>query len=467
MTRGLIACLHRALPAFVVLTLASPSPPPARAATDSPPPLPVRAATDSLSPPPVRAATDSLSVRFEIGASSSASNEQFYESAYTDTTFLGRRLHNTPESWVAGVAALDLAGAAGAGRWQFALHPEVTLGDVVARAGATGSLRFRPDARWQLALDPRLELARDRSFDVDRREAVAGGTLRARRHLAGEPDALDLRVGGEWLATPGSQDPYLLAHRTGRIGVGWSHDGLLGASWAARYDANLRTFPDSTERDHVEHAVALDLRGDFAGGHSAALDVELIRRATLYAVAGSRDRFVEAHAELRGNLRFGERTALLGVLAAEGHRFDQPDSTLDFDYGVTQAELELRREFAGGWSVAIGPRAEWLAAPWNEAERYAEAAGALSFESLGLSHWWQLEPAAGWRGYARSEAGQSTDPAALHSSYSFVELQCLGEQSLPARLRLRLVLDARAERHQDPTQDAHSLYFSLDLRRLY
>ena len=41
-----------------------------------------------------------------------------------------------------------------------------------------------------------------------------------------------------------------------------------------------------------------------------------------------------------------------------------------------------------------------------------------------------------------------------------------GDQPLPGSLRLRLSGMGRAVVHSDGTEDARSLYFSLDLRRL-
>ena len=425
---------------------------------------------DSLTPlVPVRSSAalpaDSLAVRFEVGASADGSNELFYEQSYTDTTFLGRRLHGTPESRGAGVAAMELTGARGSGRWQYTLRPELTLGDAVTRAVATGTLRFRPDPRWRLAFEPRAEYSRDLSFDLDRRELVLASTASALRRFS--DDVLDLRLGGELLQTPASRDPFLLAHRVGRGVLDWDHDGILGLGWDLRYEADVRTFPDSTLRDHQEHQVELSARRDFSGGHALTMLAGLTRRSTLYSAPGTRDRFTEARAEVRGTWRFDESYSCVAGVEGDGYRYDDPDSLVDFDYTIVRAEAHVRRDFAGRAWLSAGPRLEWLAAPWNPSERYREFAAAVEFEFLGTGRWWLLGPAIGRRGYEVSESGQSTDPNAIHSTYLFAELQVLGDQSLPGRLRARITANVRLEKHDDPSQDARSLYFSLDLRRLF
>jgi hypothetical protein len=74
-------------------------------------------------------------------------------------------------------------------------------------------------------------------------------------------------------------------------------------------------------------------------------------------------------------------------------------------------------------------------------------------------------PIAGWRDYDEGPAGSPT--VGLHSSYAFYEVNVLADQALPGALRLRAYVNARYESHVDPAQDASSLYFSLDLRRLF
>ncbi|HTR97319.1 MAG TPA: hypothetical protein VMH61_05410 [Candidatus Acidoferrales bacterium] len=407
---------------------------------------------------------DSARSLAEVGVLVESSNELFYEDVYTDTTFLGRRLHGTPETHAAAVAAFDVARRDGRSSW--AIRPDLELGDAVLSASSSAAVRVEPDPRWRFALDPGFELTRDQRYGLDRREARVGSTGRIRRLLDSGEDAAEVELGGDLLATPGSTDPYLLAHRTALAGLTWDHHPLLGWDASLRGTENLRAFPDSTNRNHVEHQLEVDLHRDFDGGQSLTFAGELDRRVTLVPEISSRDRYVTVHAELGGQARFGDRDAVTLALEGEDWRYDQPDSVIDFDYTVLRGRLSERHDLHEGLSVSAGPRLEWLAAAWNPAEPYVETAGELSAEWFTPSRWWLLSPAGGWRAYSESESGPGPGTTALHSSYAFAELNLMVDQTLRRRLRLRLLLDARIERHIDPAQDTRSLYFSFDLRRL-
>lgn len=411
-----------------------------------------------------QAGADSVSVHAEAGLTVDASNELFYEDASTDTTFLGRRLYGTPDTRAAGVALLRVDGSAAGGRLTFGAHPEVTLGDGVSRATGDLALRWKPDDAWRFAFEPRAELSHDQRFGLDRRESLAGVVGRVRRRISAAGDALEARASGEWLGTPGGGDPYLLAHRTSEAGIRWDHPSPLG--WDASVGASgvRRVYADSTTRNHQALRADAVVHRD-VGALSLDVDGDGERRVTLADVPGSRDRFLDLRARVRGELRVGERHALVLAAEHEARVFDAPDSTLDFDYAVDRVALAVRRELAPGLDVELGPRAEWASTDWNPSERYAEVAGAGTLEWLGDSHWWLVTPAVGWRGYdAHAIVPGGGTP---HSSYAFADLQLLAEQPLPQRLRLRLVGAARGERHIDRSQDSASLYFSLDLRRLF
>ncbi len=251
------------------------------------------------------------------------------------------------ESRVAGVAAVELGGRPGG--LEYSLRPGIAVGTEVTRAASTLFLRLRRADGWLFSLEPRAEYLRDVGFDMLRRQTLFAATARARRSLGvAREDVLDLRVGGELLDTPGSAEPFLLAHRVASAGVGWDHEPLLGTSWSARYGAAVRNSPDSSVRDHLEHQLVGTLRQEFGGGHSLELDAELARRGTLRDVPGTRDRFAELGADLRGTARLGGPYSLLGPAGTELHRYDQPDSVLDFDYHVERVRIELRRETGRG-----------------------------------------------------------------------------------------------------------------------
>lgn len=421
---------------------------------------------------PAFAAPDSLAFRAEIGTSGDVSNELFYEQTYTDTTFLGRRLHGTPEQHAAAVALVEVAGHSRDRRWEYSLRPEMTVGDQFARGAASAMVHLRPDSHWRLSLEPRAELQHDRRFDLDRHELLVASTLSARRRFREHADQVDVRLGGEELRTAGSADPFLLAHHLVRGSAGWEHDGFgalgIGAlGFSARYAADWRSFPDSTGRDHIEQRFEGSLNHDFLGGHSLALASALVRRVAQHPVLSTRDCFTEPRSELSATLRWGEKFTARALMAGEWMLYDWPDSLVDFDYETFHSEVELRRELGARLALALTPQLERLSSSWAPSERYLEPACALEVERLDAGSWWFLAPAIGWREYDSSEGGGTTDPAAIHSSYRFVELQVMGDQALPAHLRARVTMNARAERHDDPSQDSRSLYFSLDLRRLF
>ena len=54
----------------------------------------------------------------------------------------------------------------------------------------------------------------------------------------------------------------------------------------------------------------------------------------------------------------------------------------------------------------------------------------------------------------------------LHSSFAFYELDGFVDQRLPGRLTVRAMTSLRYEKHTDPSEDAASLYLSLELRWL-
>jgi hypothetical protein len=91
----------------------------------------------------------------------------------------------------------------------------------------------------------------------------------------------------------------------------------------------------------------------------------------------------------------------------------------------------------------------------------------LEFERLHAGDWWSITPSAGWREYERSASTLSLATPDLHSSYLFVETELFADMGLPGRVRLRLTGSGRYESHEDPSQDASSMYLALDLRRRF
>jgi hypothetical protein len=241
------------------------------------------------------------------------------------------------------------------------------------------------------------------------------------------------------------------------------HDGTNGSESRAGYLLTGRAFPDSSERDHLEHYVEGRWRWGMPGSQAATLEIASTRRVTLREASTSRDNFWNGEAALEFR---GSPAGPIGAVARVGgelFRYDLEDSTIFFDYDVARAQLLLTWERDARWTFGLGPRAEVLGARLNPGEGYQEVGGALEIEFLGAGAWWSVGPAGGWRDYDESEAAGPGTPS-LHSSYGFYELDLVADQPLPGRFRLRALSALRVENHIDPGQNAVSIYATGELR---
>src|SRR5258705_9166518 len=92
---------------------------------------PAARAQDDLGEP------DTLRARFEIGAGTDVTNEQFYEDAFLDTVALGRRLVSDPETHVSGLLRSSLEGTRGEGATGYRASGEIAAGNKVQRGEAS------------------------------------------------------------------------------------------------------------------------------------------------------------------------------------------------------------------------------------------------------------------------------------------------------------------------------------------
>jgi hypothetical protein len=406
---------------------------------------------------------DSDFVRIELGATSDVTNERFYEDTFDDTTFTGRRLTGSPEYRTAALAALNAAGRFAPGG-RYLLLEEATAGDHLLRSYTRLDLRGEPRDGWRLSLTPELDARRDRSFGGDRSELRFRPEGRVRVTSLDRSDAWDLLVGGDWYRTSGTSEVTALDRNAGRAWLRWTHtpldspwDGELG------YGADVRAFPDSVIRDHVEQHGALTLRRLLPGGGAAALETQVDRRQTLYDTPSTRDQFWSGRADASAFVQMHATLTAEVWVSLEGYRYDHPDSAAYFDYQSWTVRPSFRWSLAHDWGLRVGPRFAWLVAPQAPAERYHEVAGVIEAERLHAGDWWSITPAAGWRQYDQSASTVSLAEPDLHSSYLFLEL--FAEVGLPGAVRVRGSGAERFEEHEDPSQNATSLYVSLDLRR--
>jgi hypothetical protein len=409
------------------------------------------------------ATQDTMRFSIDLGAGTDVTNELYYEDAFLDTTFLGRRLVSTPESRFAALLHASLVGTRGLRATSYQLQNDLSLGDRVQRNVLSFAMRSALGPDWKLYVRPHVEYRHDRTFDRDLEEGRAAFTSRVRRTLGDGLTSADVGFGADWVRTEGDGTAFLLDRNTGSISVALDHLDLQGDEWRVGYRGVRRVFPDSSERDHDEHQ--WDVRGRWmaADGHSLGLETMGSRRRTHHAVSVSRDNFWNEDAAVEGTVRIDDAWSLTGRVEAEAYQYDREDSTIFFDYEVLRFRLGGRLERPGRWSVTAGPRIESLFTRLAPAERYTEVAGQVEIELWSGGSWWSVTPRGGWRDYVEPAPVQAATPEA-HSSYGFVELDAIVDQALTRRLKLRGIGTGRLESHTDEAQDARSLYLSMELR---
>jgi hypothetical protein len=405
---------------------------------------------------------DTVGVRIEAGAGTDITNELYYEDAFIDTTFLGRQRVDTPETRYAGILYAAVQGTRGERRATYQLQNELSIGDKVQRDVLSMSWRDDFAPGWRAVVNPTLEWRHDRTFDRDQEEWRGSVRGRVRRSFADDATIAELGATGDFVRTSGQGSEFLLDRNAARASIALDHLGLLGDEWRLGYGLAARVFPDSSVRDHLEHGWEGRWRHPFEAGHSLALEANGLRRQTIRIVTTSRDNFWEEFAAVEGEWRATERWSARLRLEGEAMQYDLEDSTVFFDYQIARARLGPRYESEGHWSLSAGPRAEILSSRLNPGESYRELGGAIEFEVLSSRALWSVTPAAGWRAYDQTPA--TTASVSLHSSYAFYELDVFADQALAERLRLRTSTSLRFELHTDDSQDAGSIYLSMQLR---
>jgi hypothetical protein len=406
---------------------------------------------------------DTVAVHLEDGAGVDVTNELYYEDAFIDTTFLGRRLRGTPETRFSRLVSLSVDGTRDHRSTSYSLRHELTLGDLL-QGGALGlTWRRAPDSSWRIQFDPSLEYRHDRTFDRDLEEWRAALGARVRRVLDDEVTAAEFSTLADVARYRGDGDAFLLDRNGARLCLSLDRLPLAGPDWRLEYRLTGRAFPDSADRDHLEHGWDGRLRHSYPAGW-VLVETEGVRRQTVRVVPTSRDNYWEATGAVESGWRLSEAWVLSLGGEVEAIRYDVQDSILFFDYQIVRGRLDLKRESGAGWLVTFGPRVERLNCELNPTERYLESGAALELEFAGRRSWWSVEPAAGWREYDDLPDAIVAGYPTVHSSYAFYELSALMDQPLPLRLRLRGLTTLRAELHTDGSQDAFSTYASMQLR---
>lgn len=419
------------------------------------------ARADGLSP-------DSVRLRWEVGAATDVTNELFMQDAYLDTTFLGRRLTGSPEVRTGMVASANWRQSLGNGDWTVRVSPDFVVGDKLRKGTLTTELRRNALDGWSWSLAPEVEVHSDESFALERRQIRASALARGRRTFGWSGDqAVEWRAGGEILDVLSASDAFLLSHQNAQAGFAYERNSLTSVDFRIDERTHLRTFPDSAARNHLEQQLYASLGRDFAGIQSLSLQLGASWRSTLTPQESSRDRYHNWSGQLDWTLYAGPNYTFSLGADEEWMRFAEPDSLLDFDYAVHRFQAKLRRQWGGAFSAAVGGRGERLQAPWNSLERYWEAVGLVELESLSSGAWYVFSPALLWRRYDVETQGEGFDLQPAHSDFMGLEMFLMLEQAIPGGVRLRGTGVGRVEWHRDSADDARSLYFSLDVRRLF
>ncbi|MFN8586325.1 MAG: hypothetical protein U0704_00880 [Candidatus Eisenbacteria bacterium] len=399
---------------------------------------------------------------------SDVTNELFMQQTYSDTTFLGRHLVGEPEFRSGMVASLDWARALRSGTWSLAVRPDFVVGDKLSQLSITSSLRRPVVDRWSWSLEPTLQGSVDRSFGLDRRALGAVISGRARRELGwAREQALELRASGDFLQLVRQTRGYDLSHRNAMFGVGFERAGLAPFELRAEERTYVRTFPDSVARDHYEQQLSVSAAQDIGGTQTIAVRLQTNWRTTIYDAPSSRDRFSLFEGQAEWTLHAGLQHTFQVQYEGEATRYAEPDSLLDFDYQVHRTGAKWTWRLGSASSVSAGTRWEWLRAPWNPIERYREGAALLEFERFTLGTWLSIAPALVWRRYEETSSGSGFDLEVTHSHFDGVELFTMLDQAIPGGFRVRSTGMGRMEWHRTSADDSRSLYFSLDVRRLF
>jgi hypothetical protein len=419
------------------------------------------------------AGPDTAIVRFEVGAGSGVTNEQFYEDAFIDTIALGRRLVSSPETYVTSILHVAAVGSRDSRATGYRLDGEAAIGNRVQRGELSLGWDRAASREWRWSLAPDAEYRRDQSFGRDLEEARATALGRVIRLLPRISSRFELAGRGEWLRTRGVGADFIPDRNAAGLAASFERTPLIGPEWGVRYGATARQFPDSTTRDHLEQTVELSGRNDVAGGHALGGELDVTRRSTFRSAPTSRDNYWEADAQGSVTMFQASGVGLVLATTAESMRYDAPDSAVFFDYDLARAQLSPQW-ITTGWTFRLGPRGELLRSPHDPSEQYRELAGVLEIEWAPRRGWWTLTPIAGWRDYTGDAAADVATAAvgtlptpSTRSSYAFYELDGVVEQSFWGGLTFRAYGSGRIERHTDSSQDARSLYISCEVRRLF
>lgn len=399
----------------------------------------------------------------ELGGSGDGTNEVFYQGAFVDTAFLPRQVVSDPETRAAVVGMASLSGTCAGRSGSYLLQGNGQYGNKVKEGGWLATWRQGFTPAWRLGLDQRFDYRDDRSFGRLTREWLANGNAQITRRWGGGAQ-VTLGNFASFENVLFDTTAFLLTNAYDRVALTLEGADPLRNDWTLTSQLGTRVFRDSTTRDQAELGGTARWRRYFGARGDAELQLGATRRWPRHDVPSTRDRFLLTSVSLENRWRLGPRWTSIVQLSLDDTRYHDPDEIF-FDYAIARAALGIRAEPDWRFSLTAAPRIEWLIAPRAPTEEYEEVGAGLDASWIRPGAYLSLLPAVGYRDYS----GTTTiDAFALqHSSYVFYEASGYVDQALPGGLRVRGAGSARWERHTNSDDDLTSLYFSLDLRRIF
>jgi hypothetical protein len=182
-------------------------------------------------------------VHIEAGGGADITNEQYYEDAFIDSTFLGRRSVTSPETRYGGIMVATIQGTRGARRGVVS-DPERAQPGRQAPARYPGhqlARRLRDGVALVVQSDVRVATRSDvrpRSGGMAR---GAGGP-RLRRGFI-EATTSELAIAATWLRCSGQGSEFLLDRNTASASIALDHLGIIGDEWRIGYALAMRALP--------------------------------------------------------------------------------------------------------------------------------------------------------------------------------------------------------------------------------
>jgi hypothetical protein len=417
-------------------------------------------------------------LRGDLGVGYDLTNQIYFEQTFDSTAFAGRHTVSDPEGRLQ--ALVDgLLGVGYGGKSQFRLENRLSAGQKLVRNILYLDWKHELSGKWRWLVRNDLGYRRDSSFGLiqqDIREAALIGLERRTADLS-TVWRVDYRFDLAETRTDHGVSFYP-NYRYHRFSLGFDRFNWMGPEWGLRYTLGHRSFPDTSLRNYVDHALETRFRLRSAGGTEFEWRGFFDRRSA-HEAAALGDRYLYGEADIRFRFPLVRHRWIVEIRGGfTGTAYDHPGLAY-FHNTIPRAELSLRFEHFPQWTVTTRLQAEILRVPNGgglgdpafEAdaghavrEEYGQIGMRLDIEHLGKRAWFFVSPSAGRRDFRRA-SGIETDLLA-RSSYWYAQVSSFAETRLGPLVLLRLSLDLLHERHDIISDDLTSLYLASELRYL-